>query len=392
MEETNNKRLLFVQFSDSAFKRHSSCDRYLDAFYDKYRWFGYYKGSRNIELPKWVAEISYFADGYDKEIYYVSTTVDELDPIIAGGSYDFVLFSLMNCNQSLIEPLLRRHPRQLFVVGGYDRTFLDRLAERNINMLLCRSTMDAATILSVDYRFGTDYSLFKGEQVIPRLTMSYGCLHKCKFCIVPHEKIVEVEDCYINQQVDSFDDLDYKLIYIDDKTFGQADNWNRVGGIAYNITSLRDGFSGFIVQTTTGMVARKAEDFRRGDVKVAEIGLETYNDGILRAYNKPSSQKLTDEAVDAAYENNLMLIANLIIGLPEETEDTYKRTFDYVMPLLENGKLMGLNTAIYTDYGNDENLGEIDFSESGGIDMHRKWWDLFNNTAADIVRGQKTGC
>ena len=385
MGETHNGRILFVQFSNSAFKRHSSCDGYLDAFYERYHDVGYYRGRHVFEIPKWIAEISYFAKGYDKELYYITKTVDELDSIIAGGSYDFVLFSLMNCNQSLIEPLLRRHPRQLFVVGGYDRTFLDRLAERNMNMLLCRSTMDAATILSVDYRFGTDYSLFKGEQVIPRLTMSYGCLHKCKFCIVPHEKIVEVEDCCINQQVDSFDDLDYKLIYIDDKTFGQADNWNRVGGITYNITSLRDGFSGFIVQTTTGMVVRKAEEFRRGGVKVVEIGLETYNDSILRAYNKPSSQKLTDDAVIAADDNCLMLIANLIIGLPEETDDTYKRTFDYVMPLLENGKLMGLNTAIYTDYSNDENLGEIDFMGGSESDIHRKWWDLFNNTATGII-------
>lgn len=385
MEENNNGRILFVQFSNSAFKRHSSCDGYLDAFYEKYREIGYYKGRHVFEVPKWIAEISYFADGYDKDVYYIEKSVGELDDVIDNGCYDFVLFSLMSCNQLLIEPLVMRHPNQLFIVGGYDNGFIDGLAERNRNVLQCRSTMDAATLLSVDYRFGTDYSLFAGEKVIPRLTMSYGCLHRCRFCIVPHESVISVDDDDIHQQVDSFNCLDYKLIYIDDKTFGQSKNWTMVKPLAERIDAMREGFGGFIVQTTTGMVARRAGEFVSHNVRIAEIGLETYNNGILKAYRKPSTENLTDEAVKAANDNGLKLIANIIIGLTEENEDTYQRTFDYVMPLLEDGRLMGINAAIYTDYDNDSNLGEIDFMDNGDTDMHRRWWDLFNNTAARIV-------
>jgi len=181
----------------------------------------------------------------------------------------------------------------------------------------------------------------------------------------------------------SFSDLDYRLVYIDDKTFGQSPNYRILKELSKY--SHRKDFNGFIVQTTTGLVAKKAKEFREINVKVAEIGLETYNDSILRKYRKPSSEKFIRESVDAANKNDLMLIANIIIGLPGETEETYTRTYDFIMPLLENGKLIGINPAIYTDYNNDENLGEIDFLKDEQYELNKTWWNKFNQTAANIL-------
>jgi hypothetical protein len=147
----------------------------------------------------------------------------------------------------------------------------------------------------------------------------------------------------------------------------------------------KSDFNGYIVQTTTGMLYNKAKDFKDVGVCVAEIGLETFNDSILKAYRKPSSEAMTVKAVEACNACGIHLIANVIIGLSEETEDTYRKTYDYIMPLMEQGKLIGINPAIYTDYDNDENLGEIDFLDDGKIELHRKWWDRFNYTAADIL-------
>ena len=55
------------------------------------------------------------------------------------------------------------------------------------------------------------------------------------------------------------------------------------------------------------------------------------------------------------------------------------------MPLLENGKLIGINPAIYTDYDNDENLGEIDFLKDEQYELNKIWWNKFNQTAANIL-------
>lgn len=377
------QNILFIQFANSMFKRHGSCDRYWDVFYRKWENIGYYMGEYVFEIPKWIAEISYFLPNDNKELFYCKNDIDEAIDKINSSKYDYVLMSLMNANQFFIRDVVSKCNKQKFLIGGYNDLFMKQLGNEYDNVTICNTTRDTANKLGVVYKFGTDYSLFKGERVIPRLTMSYGCLNNCKFCIVPHGKITSVNNGVIEQQISSFEALDYRLIYIDDKTFGQADNYSYMQTLS-ELTGKND-FNGFIVQTTTGMLVRKAEEFARIGVKVTEIGLETFNDEILRMYRKPSTESMTIKTVEACNNCGIHLIANLIIGLPEETDETYQRTYDYVMPLLENGSLIGINPAIYTDYDNDDNLGEIDFLKDSKIDLHRKWWDKFNNTAADIL-------
>lgn len=379
----NINKLLFVQFANSMFLRHGECDRYWDVFYRKWENIGYYMGKYVFEIPKWVAEIAYFLPQDNKEMFYCEYNTEEAISKIKNGNYDYVLMSLMNANQHMIYEVIKNCPKQKFLVGGYNEKFMREMEKELPNVQICDTTQETAMQLGVPYKFGTDYSLFRGNHVIPRLTLSYGCLNNCKFCIVPHGKVTPIPDGVIIQQMKSFSDLDYRLVYIDDKTFGQSPNYRILKELSKY--SHRKDFNGFIVQTTTGLVAKKAKEFREINVKVAEIGLETYNDSILRKYRKPSSEKFIRESVDAANKNDLMLIANIIIGLPGETEETYTRTYDFIMPLLENGKLIGINPAIYTDYNNDENLGEIDFLKDEQYELNKTWWNKFNQTAANIL-------
>ncbi len=377
------QNILFIQFANSAFLRHSECDKYWDVFYKKWHDIGYYMGNYVFEIPKWIAEISYFLPNENKELFYCEHNVDEAITKVNNGSYDYVLFSLMNANQHMIYEVISRCPKQKFLVGGYNDKFMKQMEVDLSNVIICGNTATTAKELHALYKFGTDYSLFKDEHVIPRLTLSYGCLNNCKFCIVPHGKVIPVRDDVIIQQMQSFSDLDYRLVYIDDKTFGQSPNYKILKDLsAY---SNRKDFNGFIVQTTTGLVAKKAKEFREINVKVAEIGLESFNDEILTKYRKPSSEKFIRESVSAAHENDLLLIANIIVGLPGETEQTYTKTYDFVMPLLEQGRLIGINPAIYTDYENDENLGEIDFMKDEQYELNKVWWDKFNSSAAEIL-------
>lgn len=377
------RSILFVQFANSMFKRHGSCDAYWDVFYKRWEHIGYYVGENTFEIPKWIAEIAYFLPDDNKEVFWCKHDIREVIDRIISGRYNYVLMSLMNANQSFIYDIIKLCPRQKFLVGGYNEQFMKKMREELPNVRICDTTKDTAVALGVPYRFGTDYTLFTGERVIPRLTMSYGCLNKCKFCIVPHGKIEMVGYSVIEEQVKSFKPLDYRLIYIDDKTFGQCVNYGHTKEMS-KLTGKED-FNGFIVQTTSPMLVEKSADFSNINVKVAEIGLESYNDSILRKYRKPSSEKMFDRAVEAARENNIKLIANVIIGLPEETIDTYQKTYDRVMFLLSKGHLIGINPAIYTNYDDDSNLGEIDFMEDEKTELHREWWDKFNTSAAEIL-------
>lgn len=376
------RNILFIQFANSMFERHNACDTYWDTFYNRWEKIGYVRGKYNFEIPKWVAEISYFLIDDNKELFYCVNNINEAIDKINTNKYDFVLMSLMNANQHMIKQIISVCKKQKFLVGGYNDAFMYEMAKELNNVTICDTTAYTAFHLGVEYKFGTDYALFKGENTIPRLTLSYGCLNNCKFCIVPHKVVTNVSNDVIFQQVESFNDLNYHLIYIDDKTFGQATNFY----ILKEITDKHNkDFNGFIVQTTTGMVIRNGGYFKDIGVKVVEIGLETYNDALLRMYRKPSTEKLIRESILAAEKSNIMLIANLIIGLDGETEKTYKRTYDFVMPLLEKGKLIGINPAIYTDYSNEENLGEINFMKNKDYELNMKWWNKFNNAASEIL-------
>ena len=377
------RNILFIQFANSMFKRHNACDTYWDVFYKKWRDIGYYMGENTFEIPKWIAEIAYFLPDDNKELFWCKHHISEAINKIKITKSDYVLMSLMNANQHFIYEIIKSCPEQKFLVGGYNDDFMHKMSIELPNVKICNTTKDTANELGVAYRFGTDYTLFDGESVIPRLTMSYGCLNRCKFCIVPHGSVNSIDYKVIEQQVRSFKALNYRLIYIDDKTFGQADNYNRLADLA-KLTEKPD-FNGFIVQTTSPMLVEKSAEFSNIGVKVAEIGLETYNDEILRKYRKPSSERMFDRAVEASAKNNIGLIANIIIGLPEETNDSYQKTYDKVMFLLSKGHLIGINPAIYTNYDDDANLGEIDFMEDEKTELHRRWWDKFNESAAEIL-------
>lgn len=240
------------------------------------------------------------------------------------------------------------------------------------------STKDEADIFNVSYSYGTDYSLFKNAKVIPRLTLSEGCLNNCKFCEIPHKIVIPVEWNCIEQQVLSFKELNFKLIYIDDKTFGQCDNYKCLDKLFKIIKNYNEEFSGFIVQTTTKEFLNKYKEFEKLHVKVVEIGMETYNDTILKLYNKPSSEKLLNDCVEVAKYSNLKIILNLIVGFPEETEESYIRTYKF---LYENKNyIFGINPAIYTDYSSSKlSNGELYFSKNKNYKLNTKWWKIFNN-------------
>lgn len=376
-------RVLFVQFANSMFPRFGVSDGYWDAFYATYADYGYVRMEDAFEVPKWIAEACYFLpEGSERKICWVHhSTIEAVDEIRTGG-YDFVLFSVMTCTKGFTEEIIQMtNPSQQFVIGGYDK-WIYEAAKRFKNVHTADTMQESATLMGLSYKAGTDYSLFNGWTVLPRLTLSYGCLNNCKFCIVPHTTSVVV-DAVIEQQVDSFRDLNFKLIYIDDKTFGQARNFRIIGQLRERILEYNKDFIGFVVQTTTGMLVRRAQEFKDLGVVVAEIGLETYNDSILKLYRKPSSERMIRKSIETAGEKGVKIIPNLIVGIPEETEVTYTRTKNFIAGNAEN--LFGVNFAMYTDYSSPDCVGEVDFAASNKVALHRQFWRELNQLATDKI-------
>ena len=372
-------RVLFVQFGNSMFPRFDSSDGYWDAFYSHYNDYGYWRMDDAFEVPKWIAEASHFLpQDCFRKICWVRHSVQEAVDEIKYGRYDFVLFSVMTCTKGFTETIISStSSSQCYIVGGYDKWIYDA-PKRHPNVVAVDTMEDTAAAMGLGYRLGTDYSLFRGWTVLPRLTLSTGCLNNCRFCIIPH-RLETIPDEAIFQQVDSFRDLCFRLVYIDDKTFGQAANYRMLKGLKERILEYNPDFTGFVVQTTSGILASRADEFRELGVAVAEIGFETANDGILKQYRKPSTTALATRAIENGSASGINVIVNIIVGFFEETEKTYQNTLGFIRS--HSHQIFGYNFAIYTDYSSDECVGEVDFMDDGNTELHRKYWDILNDEA-----------
>lgn len=373
-------KILFIQFANSMFNYTDECSKYWDAFYNRYNDFGYWRGKYTFEIPQWIAMIDYLLDKsiFEREVFYCKNNIREVIDKIKEYKPQYTLFSLMDCNKTYIEDIIKQCNNNQFIIGGYNDKFLHYLEDTYKNTQYAHTIEDEAKIFNVEYKMGTDYSLFKGETVLPRLTLSHGCLNHCKFCTIPHGKVIPIDKNIILQQVLSFKDLKYQMIYLDDKTYGQSDNFKILKELTKIIKEYNKDFKGYVVQTTSGMFYLKHKIFEELDIKVVEIGMETYNNSILKAYNKPSNEHLVDNCINLTKNTPIKLILNVVIGFPEETEETYGRTVHLIEENLSEN-VFGINPAIYTDYNSSSNKGEIDFQDSDKIELHRKYWKIINN-------------
>jgi histone acetyltransferase (RNA polymerase elongator complex component) len=88
------------------------------------------------------------------------------------------------------------------------------------------------------------------------------------------------------------------LIYLDDKTFGQAKNYTDLVEINRKIRKFNPDFQGFIIQTTAPQLLKMTDQFiQESGIQYIELGVESYNDDILSKVKKPHRTKQLDKAV-----------------------------------------------------------------------------------------------
>jgi uncharacterized radical SAM superfamily protein len=303
---------------------------------------GYYKGSDFWEVPKWIGLINYNVPCD----LYVCKDIDKTVNYLLSNDYDFVCFSVLDVNKDIIKKIINsdKLKSKTFIIGGYINfdKYLHQLKHGNciyfdkikdfINWFYNKHD----TFLKVrNFKYGFNYSIFKGFKCIPRLTLSEGCLNNCDFCTIEHKlKRITISD--ILKEIESFKDLDFKLIYINDKTFGQCHNYRILSSLYKRIKAFNKKFKGFIIQTTsTTFLYKFTHDFLSlSHIKFVEIGLESFNDNILGKYHKPSNCDSIKRVFDYVRFHNkisinsVYIIPNIIIGFPEENITTYNNTLN----------------------------------------------------------------
>jgi len=358
------KKILFLQCStnliNKGINKNNIASLYYEGIYTYKKEDGYYKGVDFWELPLWIAEISGLLADYEKTLHIVKD-INETKNFLNNNSFDYILFSALDVNKNFYIDIVKDYKNTaIFLIGGY----IDFSIFKDFNNVkVFESIPLLADFLKIDYKYNLDFSLFKGNYTIPRLTLSTGCKNHCKFCTI--EKTIKEKSLQdVIMQAKSFEELNFKLIYLNDKTFGQAKNYNDLK-IAYKIIkTYNKNFKGFIIQTTTAQILKKGfiEDLKNNYVVIVEIGIETYNNDLLFNLRKPQNTKTIDKAIELLHNADIKIIGNFIIGFINETKETYNNTLNFIKKNKE--KLYILNIYNLALYSNAELAKEIKHIEN----------------------------
>lgn len=350
--KADKKNFCFCQISTNLINRDNPQDAasdYYDSIWDKKRKFGFVKPDDFWEIPLWIAELSYNLKPANQELCIIQDEKQALPDA------DYYFFSVLDVNKPIISQIIHDNPKKHFIIGGY--ADLTDLWYDYSNIDYFQSIRVCVETLGFYYDYGLDYSLFEGANCIPRLTLSEGCKHKCKFCIVP-DKLIEYNSKDIIRQIESMKKLRFKLVYINDKTLGQCGNYKNLKYIYDSIKIDNPDFEGFIIQTTCNQILhfRNHEiDLRELGIRFVELGIESYNPEILKYYNKPQSIETIDKAVKVLYEQGLHIIPNIIIGLLYENLATYCNTIQWIFKNRKKFFMLNVyNYAVYVDSGIDK--------------------------------------
>ena len=310
---SNKGRVLMIQFTTELMgKSYDQATKYYEKLYKTRE--GYVKEPDFWEIPTWIGNVAQFTES---DVYIVRDMKEAKDVLPESG-YDAYVFSSMDVNKALIEDLGKTLDN--VHVGGSTKVDVGTWHE---------TLPSLAQALGTTFKDGASYRHFKGTAVIPRLTLSQGCKYKCAFCEVT-KKLTLSSPVSVKAQVESFKDLHAELIYLNDKTFGQADNYQYLSKVNAQLKEQNPEFKGFIIQTTASDLMRLTPEFLKASgIKYVELGVESYNDFILRGLHKPHNERVIDLAAQKLRELNINFVPNVIIGIPEETSETYQKTLDF---------------------------------------------------------------
>lgn len=340
-----NKKVLCIQISTNLInadnKDSDIMSQYYNTLYKVKKPNGYYKGFEFWEAPKWQCMIAYNI----KTDSYVCKSTNQTIEYINNTNYDYIAFSILDVNKDIIRKIINsdKLKDKHFIIGGYINFKQYTKTLKHNNYKHYKTIKDfIQTEFNKPFKYGFNYNNFKNMEVIPRLTLSKGCLNNCDFCTV-QKHLTKISDKNIINECKNFKPLKFKLVYINDKTFGQCENYKLLPKLYKIIKNYNPYFEGFIIQTTTITLVKKLTHkfIKDAHINYIELGIETFNQDILTKYHKASNLSYSLKSFDYIreynnkYQNKAYIIPNIIIGFKEENTHTYNKTLWYLKTNLD---------------------------------------------------------
>lgn len=314
--------VVFMQVSHKVTAPHNPVLSYFKQVYAQHP--GYHMPEHFMEIPTWIAVLSGMLpdDRFDKVLHIVTDVDDTVAwaELLPQGST--IMMSVMDVNRTVVHQLIQRlQYRHKFILGGYVDP---EQFEQYHRVAWCENVEDIEGYLPdmIDRNAAPDYSMFSDVAVIPRLTLSEGCLYNCAFCTIKREIDTRTWENVLGQ-IEAFRQLRFELVYLDDKTYGQAKNWTLLAAAGHEIRRINPRFRGFIVQTTVPMMLKHLDEWTsEQEVAYVEVGVEHVDEGYLRRMRKPYSLHQLEELCVKVrqynkYGSGVGFIPNIMFALPD---------------------------------------------------------------------------
>ena len=200
-----------------------------------------------------------------------------------------------------------------------------------------------------------DKNFLKETGALPYLIATRGCPFNCKYCnsnTAWQRKVRFHSADYIARDImqikEAFPDDD-RVIFKDDNFTANKKMLEELREKIRAIDQIRGRRSRFIGSTHIKFItAELLKTLKSLNVIKINFGIETASDRLLKIIRKGITVAETQKVLDLCYEHKMDTGSSFLIGIPEESEDDLKSTYEFTLRNMQQGKLFTAGTNVLT--------------------------------------------
>ncbi|MCF8306028.1 MAG: radical SAM protein [Ignavibacteriales bacterium] len=218
-----------------------------------------------------------------------------------------------------------------------------------------------------------------------RLFTIFGCPFKCSFCSnILWNKMSALYKPYnlIQHELNEINEyINYEEIYVNDETFTiNKEHSKRVA------TLLKDRKIKWGCETRVDKIDMEiVKYFAECGCEEIDFGIESFDENILRLANKKINQEQIINALEITSSYNIRTHANIMIGLPGETETSAIKTINKVSELIEKKLINTVDYFVLVPY---PGTPIFNAPEKYGMKIISKNWDLYREDEQPVFEYQ----
>lgn len=159
-----------------------------------------------------------------------------------------------------------------------------------------------------------------------------GCPFSCRFCLYGKgiNRVRQFSVSRIISDIEAAIKAGVKCVYIMDPTFNFPKD--RCSSICRSIADVNDGTLSVYVEARAELVDElQAREFDEAGIKSVEVGLQSTNVNALTLMGRSLGRDKFVQGCKLLRERGIHVDIGIILGLPEDDEDSVRRTVDFVL-------------------------------------------------------------